>query len=213
VIDAHGSTSLQQDIVIYDNTVGTVFEVSSIKYFPCESVIAVGEVKARMDSSDKLDDALNKIFSAKNLDRSNSGRNELVTGPGISLDVLPFKPNDNYRDQIFGFIFTGKSMQRDSTLRKLQEFNQKKDPRVWPNLFCDDTKMLISYEVEGGLVPDPMTAKCLYCTEDSEIDDLLLLFYCILSSFVNRAHVARPNYFHYASMETSKATYHSLKGG
>jgi hypothetical protein len=46
VIDAKGSTSKQQDVVIYDRTVSAVFEINSVKYYPCEIVIAVGEVKA-----------------------------------------------------------------------------------------------------------------------------------------------------------------------
>jgi len=50
VIDVHGKESKQIDVVIYDRTVGTAFEISGTKYFPCEAVIAVGEVKSDINS-------------------------------------------------------------------------------------------------------------------------------------------------------------------
>jgi len=42
--------------------------------------------------------------------------------------------------------------------------------------------------------------------------DLLLLFFCILATFVDEAHVARPPFFAYASIENTVATYHDLTG-
>lgn len=96
VIDALGNESRQLDVVIYDRTVGTVFEVSGVKYFPCESVLAVGEVKSDIGSSDKLEDALLKLKSAKALDRSNRDNNRLITGPGVSLEGLFFDPAKIY---------------------------------------------------------------------------------------------------------------------
>jgi len=46
VIDARGATSRQQDVIIFDRTVGTIFEINGLQYFLRESVIAVGEVKS-----------------------------------------------------------------------------------------------------------------------------------------------------------------------
>ncbi len=39
VIDAQGRESKQMDIVIYNKTVGTVFDINGIKYFPCETAL------------------------------------------------------------------------------------------------------------------------------------------------------------------------------
>jgi hypothetical protein len=55
-----------------------------------------------------------------------------------------------------------------------------------------------------------MDAKYLYCTKESEVPDLLLLFYCILATFVEEAHVARPLYFSYGDIASTGATYHEL---
>lgn len=210
VIDAHGQESKQQDIVIFDRGVGTIFEINSIKHFPCESVIAVGEVKADIGSTERLQDALEKIRSAKALDRSNQGQNRIVTGPGISLQGVPFDPSSKHRDQIFGFVFTSASLAKDTLISIIQAYNAQHPRNVWMNLFCDFKKVLISFECAEGLYPSAMDAKYLYCTKDSEVEDLLLLFYCILATFVEEAHVVRPNYFSYGPIARTDATYHPL---
>ena len=58
VIDSFGGTSKQMDIVIYEKEFCPVFCVNDnpeSSYFPCEGVIAVGEVKSSLNG-DELDD-------------------------------------------------------------------------------------------------------------------------------------------------------------
>lgn len=211
VIDALGNESAEMDVVIYDKSVGTVFNtIEGEKHFPCETVIAVGEVKTNVDSNATLTDALEKIKSVKSLDRSNRGKNHVVIGPGISQGWLTFDPQKNYKDQIFGFVFTSSTMSRDTVISKMQEYNAANSRQHWMNLFCAFNKFLISYETPGALNPNPMKAVYLYCTTDDEVRDLLLLFYCILASFTDEAHIARPNFFDYGSIQTSSPTYHEL---
>jgi len=210
VIDAHGGQSKQIDVVIHDATVGTVFDVGGVKYFPCETVIAVGEVKSDIRSKKKLEDALEKIRSVKQLDRSNKGRNLIISGPGVSITGLQFDPTTQHRDQIFGFIFTSTSMTKESIIGHLQSCNEGTERRHWMNLFCAVNRFLISYECPERLYPSAMDATWLYCTEESEMPDLFLLFYCILATFVDEAHVARPSYFSYGEIGQTNATYHLL---
>ncbi len=210
VIDAASVESRQIDVVIFDRTVGTVFEVSGVKYFPCESVLAVGEVKANIDSSADLRDALEKLKSVKLLDRSNSNTNMLVTGPGISIPLNPFDPSKNHRDQILGFVFTSGSLSKETTIDEFRRFNGHNCRQAWMNLYFNQGRFLISYEIQGSLSPSAMDAKFLYCTLPEEVPDLLLLFYCILATFVDQAHVARPNYFSYGNIMGTRATYHEL---
>jgi hypothetical protein len=211
VIDAHGNESAEMDVVIYDKSLGTVFNaVEGERYFPCETVIAVGEVKTNVDSNATLTDALEKLRSVKELDRLNKGKNRAFVGPGIAQAWIEFNPHTNYRDQIFGFVFTSSSMRRDTLVSSIQRFNASTPKQHWMNLFCAFNKLVISYQTPNGLSPNPMEATSLYCTKDTEIPDLLLLFYCILASFVDVAHVAKPNYFDYGSIPSSGATYHEL---
>ena len=209
-IDALGGESKQIDVVLYDKTVGTVFEITGANYFPCEAVIAIGEVKSDILSVNKLQDALNKIKSVKELDRSNNGKNKIISGPGVSMRGLQFDPLTKHRDQIFGFIFTSTSMTRESIINYLQKYNKCIDRRYWMNFFCDYNKFLVSYECPQGLYTSSMDATYMYCTKESEVPDLFMLFYSVLATFIDEAHVAKPNYFSYAQIDRTEATYHDL---
>lgn len=210
VIDTQGRESKQIDIVIYDKNNATFFEVNEIKYFPCEVVIAVGEVKSNIDSRKKLEDAFNKIKSVKELDRSNRGKNLIISGPGISLTGMKFDPLREHRDQILGFIFTRTSMTEKSIIEAFHEYNTEHERRLWLNLFCAYKNFLISYESDARadsikrLTPSAMDSKNIYCTTEDEIQNLLLLFIAILSTFIHEAHIARPNYFDYIKITTTR---------
>jgi Domain of unknown function (DUF6602) len=206
VIDALGGESRQADIVIYDQTVATIFDIGNVMYFPCEAVLAVGEVKADVTSAATLEDALKKIRSVKALDRSNRGTNKPITGPGISTEgIVSFDPATKHRDQIFGFIFTHSSLGCDTLVRQLQSFLRENPRSHWPNLFCAFGELLITYEKEdGGIYPSAMEANALAVTTPAERDNVLLLFFCILASFLQEAHVARAPYFRYASIESTE---------
>ena len=148
-----------------------------------------------------------KLFTT---DRSNQGKNLIITGPGMSLQPLKFDPLTQHRDQIMGFIFTRTSMTKESVLESLREYNSRVERRLWLNLFCAYKSFLISYESEKGLTPSVMDAKRMYCTTQDELPNLLLLFVSILATFVNKAHVARPDYFSYANIKTTLHTDHPL---
>ena len=69
VVDSYGNTSRQMDIVLYERDICPVYRVNDTPeatYFPCEGVVAVGEVKAALDGP-KLGDAFKKIESVKAL--------------------------------------------------------------------------------------------------------------------------------------------------
>ncbi len=78
VVDALGGKSRQLDVVVYQTDYAPVFEIGRVKHFLVESVVAVLEVKAAIDSERDLTQALDNIASVKGLDRSNRGRNRLV---------------------------------------------------------------------------------------------------------------------------------------
>ena len=59
------------DIVLYEKDFCPVYSVNrdpSTTYYPCEGVIAVGEIKSRI-TSEELEDIFNKIASVKRLRR------------------------------------------------------------------------------------------------------------------------------------------------
>jgi hypothetical protein len=212
VIDALGGQSRQMDIVIYDRTSTPVFDVSGKKYYPCETVLAVGQVKTAITSTDRLTDALENIASVKTLDRSNDGRAMPITGPGLSTpQLVAFDPQNNHRDQILGFIFTGASLSQGTLVSELQKWQASQPRRLWPNFYCDFNTFIVSY-FSDALTTSAMEARGMYCTKPEERDGLLLLLFALLVTFIDEAHTARPKYFDYAAIESTEHDSYVLGG-
>ena len=71
VIDSHGSTSQQQDILISETVHGPVFSIvgsAAASHIPCEIVFSCGEVKSALNKK-SLFDIMKKTWSVKNLVR------------------------------------------------------------------------------------------------------------------------------------------------
>ena len=71
VIDSYGATSRQQDVILYERDICPVFSINrtpQTTYYPCEGVIAVGEIKSSLDRH-SLQDAFQKVASVKRLRR------------------------------------------------------------------------------------------------------------------------------------------------
>lgn len=83
VFDVHGTVSKQTDIIIYDKFVAPRFKISGEKYvYPCESVVAVGEVKTFLDKNE-LEDSVSKLLSIQCLDRTGGGQNNVRNGVSL----------------------------------------------------------------------------------------------------------------------------------
>src|SRR5690606_11867561 len=83
VIDSYGNTSKQIDIILYEKDLCPVFTINDnpeTTYYPCEGVIAIGEVKSALNGKE-LDDIFQKILSVKKLIRfAKPRKNELIGG-------------------------------------------------------------------------------------------------------------------------------------
>lgn len=123
VIDSYGNTSRQIDIVIYEKDLCPRFSINgdpATTYFPCEGVIAVGEVKSTVNTKE-LKDIIQKIQSVKSLVRHNTYLNgpegeklynfrNFVNNQNSAIvlaDGNQFNPKRYFCDQIFGFGFCG----------------------------------------------------------------------------------------------------------
>ena len=124
VIDSYGKTSRQMDVVLYEREICPVFAINddpASTYYPCEGVIAVGEVKTSVDSRE-LKDIFKKIKSVKELRRfarlspgGKSGIEDYVAFRkyGSPLSAVTPKPGDfnqdmHPSDQIYGFALGGR---------------------------------------------------------------------------------------------------------
>lgn len=136
VIDSYGETSRQIDAIIYEKHICPVYSINETPettYYPCEGVIAVGEIKSSLDSNE-LTDIFAKIASVKHLQRFSTQmaeknlRDELAfpyrhygTTTSVRqrlLGVAEYCQTDNSQDKIFGFALADKLRLRSETLCK-----------------------------------------------------------------------------------------------
>ena len=128
VIDTHGNTSRQMDIVLYERDICPVFRVNyddpKATYYPCEGVIAVGEIKSVIGKKE-LEDSFEKMASAKSLRRNYElpkypdvrGRRVLgyrkygERAGAIRNDIISpinYAPDNSEASKIYGFILADK---------------------------------------------------------------------------------------------------------
>ena len=132
VIDSYGGTSRQQDVILYERDICPVFSVNNTPqttYYPCEGVIAVGEVKSSLDTA-SLRDGFQKVASVKRLRRHVV--HEFMPNPTTGEPVLSNRDylttrrdsilnlgKDSGRQErfnIFGFILAGELRLKYETL-------------------------------------------------------------------------------------------------
>ncbi len=154
VIDSHRNVSRQIDVILYERDICPVFcinDTPETTYYPCEGVIAVGEIKSSLDTKE-LTDSFAKIASVKSLERY------IVTPPG-NLEYLPSgdrviiyrdygstaspsvirvddsDPENDGNKQIFGFVLAGKlALKPPSLLEKFVELVNQTEDILSPNI-------------------------------------------------------------------------------
>ena len=154
VIDSDGNTSRQIDVILYERDICPVFSVNNTPettYYPCEGVIAVGEIKSLLDTNG-LADSFAKIASVKCL------RRYIVPFPP-SLEFLPtgermikyrhygnnatpsalragaFDQDSDEYSQTFGFALFGKlELKPQTLLAKFVELVNKTGDTLSPNM-------------------------------------------------------------------------------
>ncbi len=148
VIDIEGNTSKQCDIIIYERYFCPVFSVNDnpeTTYYPCESVIAVGEIKTSLNS-EQLIDSFEKIKSVKELKRDMLPRNPLVSSTyefrsyGSKMVISgskeeEFNQEEKFTDQIYGFILAEDiPLKLDTFLEKYTRLVNATGAHLLPNL-------------------------------------------------------------------------------
>ena len=134
VIDTNGGTSRQMDVILYERDICPVFCINNspeTTYYPCEGVIAVGEVKSVVGAKE-IKESFEKISSVKSLLRdfdkkqlpklkgktpySRITRNYgQVSGPSIVNMVFDPESHEPSRD-VFGFILADRMAVKENTM-------------------------------------------------------------------------------------------------
>lgn len=150
IIDSYGRTSKQQDVVLYEKAFCPIFSVNETpdtSYYPCEGVIAVGEVKSTVDSKE-LSNIFEKIHSVKLLKRFAKKSKSVLRGTeavcfrkygsNVTFEGTPeeeFNQTEKPIDQIFGFAIAGSlGVTADTFCAKFSELASKTEDYLSPNL-------------------------------------------------------------------------------
>lgn len=141
VIDSFQHTSKQTDIIIYEKDICPVFSIANTPettYYPCESVLAIGEVKSNLDSDD-IEDAFRKIESVKSCQRfvkdSINWRKYCNTFTTVGAESERFDQGSKWTDQVYGFIICQSlGLKEESFLEKCLLEIRKRDRALLPNI-------------------------------------------------------------------------------
>lgn len=148
IIDSFGNTSSQCDIVIYEKDLCLKFNVDDEDncYYNCESVIAVGEVKSRLDK-ENLADSITKFQKIRKLRRKvNDYRNFRPYLSKMSLygaENECYNQDTNCLDQIFTFLLCESfALSCEKIIEMIQEDN---DIFNYPNTILSIDGTIIDY--------------------------------------------------------------------
>lgn len=193
IFDSAGNLSKQLDIIVADSLVCPRFETAGGKrIYPCECVVAVGQVRSSITSVSALNEALLNLHSAKDLDRS-------AKGNAIDKKYDEWIDNrENYLHQIFTFVFvTGKSLSLNSIKPEMLNYISSHEPHLWTNVIFALDQYLVTFCCEDGVCPNPMHARGISFQSASSRQDILLRFYKLLGRAIEVTRVSGLPYWQY----------------
>jgi hypothetical protein len=199
VFDAHGAASDQLDIIVADSMVAPRFEVAGgVRFYPCEAVVAVGQVRTHCDSKRKVWDAFENLRSAAELDRSAGGR-ALCDRSGAPIDHTR-----DHLDRVFTFLFViDKCIKSEAMAKLVLDYAQRNSEHVWPSLVLSLGKHLTTYACDDGACPNTMHARGISSMLEEDGNNTLLQFYVYLSQALASTRVARMSSWHHLGRAAS----------
>ena len=147
VLDTQGNTSNQIDIILYEEDICPAFilnEDEETAYYPCEGVIAVGEIKSTIGTREAAD-IIEKSKSVKQLQRwcrpTDDGLGPCINyrkyGSRLTLAATPdnqYEQNKAGRNQIWSFaIASAMSVSERTMISKLNAFSKDNGAAYCPN--------------------------------------------------------------------------------
>lgn len=193
--DCTGRVSKQLDIVIFDSQMCPRFETPGGKFlFPCEAIVAVGQIKSSLTSRQKFREALDNLSSVKALDRSANGT---AFDSRFKENLCPL---ENHLHQIFTFLFvTGEAMNPQTLALNLLEEAYAVPVEHLPNVILALGRYLITYCCDNGVCPNPLDARGVAIQSTENPSDALLSFYLLLGQALNVIRTSELPYWEYLS--------------
>jgi hypothetical protein len=141
VIDSFGKTSNQADVLIHERDNCPVFTINGsaeATYVPCESVVAVGEIKSTLNTKE-LKDSVYKLQKIKSLQRAINNRTQFrlyghsLIGQGADCEA--FDQVNKISDQTYTFLLCQEFGLLQKTLAEhYSNFCREAEPHLAPSL-------------------------------------------------------------------------------
>lgn len=191
--DSTGNISQQLDIIISNSLVCPRFETAGGKrFYPCEAVVAVGQVKSSLRTRAEFRAAMANLASVKLLDRSAGGN---------AFDITFREEIDNRHNhlhQIFTFLFVmGDALAQETLRDELMEYVLSTEPHLWPNVVLALDKYLVTFCCDSGICPNPMDAHGIAIQPACKDDEILMRFYLLLGRAIEVIRVSSLPYWEY----------------
>lgn len=157
VVTPSGGISTQCDLVIYDKSVTPLLKSENLqRFFPVESVVAVGEIKSVLSLSE-LKKALRKLASVKSMRDSLWEPTYIYSRKEEGL-YGEYKPELDERDQIFTFLIC-ESFNFDFQ-KRLNDIVSCYSEQLPHRPFCHRHNLILS--IKDGLVAYLHPSGCLF---------------------------------------------------
>ena len=191
--DASGAVSKQLDVIVAHQLVAPRFATrGGVRFHPCESVVAVGQLRTSVTSRAELLDAFDNLRSAKALDRSANGK-AVSHDSGEVLD-----PHRNHLDQLFTFLLiTEGAVSGELAREALLDYVQDSEPHLWPNVIVALDKYVVTYCCDNGVCPNPLDARGIALELAKDPADVLMKFYLLLGGAIEATRVSGLPYWEY----------------
>jgi hypothetical protein len=167
VIDSFGQTSNQADVLIHERDNCPVFSINGAPeatYIPCESVVAVGEIKSTLDTKE-LRDSVSKLQKIKSLQRAFKDKTQFrMYGSSLmaqGADCEVFDQINKITDQTYTFLLCQKFGLKQKTLAaRYSEFCGQAEPHLAPSIVMSLTDGIMMFaDGKGALLRNAVGAR------------------------------------------------------
>ena len=154
IINSKNEISKEQDLVFFSKNDTPVLTLENTKFFPVETVVAVGQVKSIIRSKGDLKEALDELKNIKIL-RENMGHNSVIWRGQDLYDGRNSYSKENPYDQVFTFLICEKIDFELSELDLDNLYDKGTPDHLKHNILLDINSGVYAYKIK---VDEPFVA-------------------------------------------------------
>ncbi len=169
IMNANDEITGEQDLIFYSKADTPLLTLGNDKFFPVETVIAVGQVKSVIRTKSDLKNALDKLMKVKSI-RDNMGHESVLHRSQDLWDGRSGYFKEIFYDQVFTFLICEK-IDFDITAEEIGLLYDKNTPQYLKhNIILDLSKGIYGYRIKST---EPFVG-IPFCKEGDSIPSFIL---------------------------------------